>query len=398
MQGDKSHAPCHMFEACSLMRAFLQMSFISFIIISNASLPDIFKMTSMRLTHDDYSVGWICALPLELAAAELVLDNEHERLFQPREDQNTYVLGDIAGHNVVIACLPYGVIGTTSAAIVSSRMKSTYKNIRFGLLIGIGGGVPSTSDDIRLGDIVVSKPTNSLPGVVQYDFGKTMHSGKFQRSGGVLDKPPDALLTTIARVQAKHMRGDRFRKFWTYMSQALELMGADSPFQYPGQEKDLLFGSDYHHDDPESDCRTCAENHRVSRGFRSSTKPQVHYGVIASANQVMKDGRTRDNLAKELGILCFEMEAAGLMNHFPCLVIRGICDYADSHKRKEWQEYAALSAAAYGKELLSFISRSDPMASSVQETGSFTSKDMVLPRPVLTVHRSIYYQFRLQWY
>jgi nucleoside phosphorylase len=50
------------------------------------------------------------------------------------------------------------------------------------------------------------------------------------------------------------------------------------------------------------------------------------------------------------------MEAAGLMNSFPCLVIRGICDYADSHKDDLWQRYAAATAAAYAKELLIYVS------------------------------------------
>jgi nucleoside phosphorylase len=66
----------------------------------------------------------------------------------------------------------------------------------------------------------------------------------------------------------------------------------------------------------------------------------------------MKDALTRDALAGKNGVLCFEMEAAGLMNHFPCLVIRGICDYSDSHKNKEWQGFAAMMAAAYAKDLL----------------------------------------------
>jgi hypothetical protein len=43
------------------------------------------------------------------------------------------------------------------------------------------------------------------------------------------------------------------------------------------------------------------------------------------------------------------------MDTFLCLVIRGICDYADSHKNKQWQEYSAAVAAAYAKELLSVI-------------------------------------------
>ena len=89
---------------------------------------------------------------------------------------------------------------------------------------------------------------------------------------------------------------------------------------------------------------------RSARG-EEDNDPAIFYGVIASANQLMKDANVRDTLAKD-GILCFEMEAAGLMNNFPCLVIRGICDYSDSHKNKEWQGYAAMTAAAYTKDLL----------------------------------------------
>jgi hypothetical protein len=78
----------------------------------------------------------------------------------------------------------------------------------------------------------------------------------------------------------------------------------------------------------------------------------VHYGLIASSNQVIKDTKTRDRLAEELGIICFETEAARLMVNFPCLVIRGIIDYADSHKNDQWQSYAAATTAAYAKEML----------------------------------------------
>jgi nucleoside phosphorylase len=97
------------------------------------------------------------------------------------------------------------------------------------------------------------------------------------------------------------------------------------------------------------------DNGKVLRRSRKPGKPVVHYGTIASGNQVVKDPRVRDRLGQEFGALCVEMEVAGLMNDFPCIVIRGICDYADSHKNVAWQEYAALVAAAYAKELLSVI-------------------------------------------
>ena len=105
--------------------------------------------------------------------------------------------------------------------------------------------------------------------------------------------------------------------------------------------------------------------------------PAIHYGLIASGNLLMKDALTRDTLAKEKDVLCFEMEAAGLMNHFPCLVIRGICDYADSHKNKKWQPYAAATAAAYMKELLSVIPPKDvakvsPATDVVQVPSEYT--------------------------
>jgi nucleoside phosphorylase len=101
-------------------------------------------------------------------------------------------------------------------------------------------------------------------------------------------------------------------------------------------EYDQLFSAEYEHLESENTCVACDRSYLVDREPRISNEPQIHYGLIASGNQVMKNSQTRDRLAKEHGILCFEMEAAGLMNQLPSLVIRGMCDYADSHKNKEW--------------------------------------------------------------
>jgi hypothetical protein len=126
-------------------------------------------------------------------------------------------------------------------------------------------------------------------------------------------------------------------------------------FTSPGAGKDHLFEAAYDHVGGVT-CHLCDLNRLVNRDPRNSPNPVVHYGTIASANQVMKDGLTRETLRNQFDFRCFEMEAAGLMNNFPCVVIRGICDYADSHKNKEWQPYAAATAAAYAKELLTVIS------------------------------------------
>lgn len=107
-------------------------------------------------SHDDYTVGWICALPLEMTAATAMLDDVHPGLSVHPNDNNTYTLGRIGTHNIVVACLPSGVYGMTSAATVAAQMRFSFRSIRFGLMVGIGGGVPSKKADIRLGDIVVS--------------------------------------------------------------------------------------------------------------------------------------------------------------------------------------------------------------------------------------------------
>lgn len=111
------------------------------------------------LTHEDYTIGWLCALPIELTAAAAMLDQIHPGLPKANAaDSNTYTLGSIGSHNVALAGLPNGSYGTNSAAVAASHMLSAFPNLRFGLMVGIGGGAPTEDYDIRLGDIVVSKP------------------------------------------------------------------------------------------------------------------------------------------------------------------------------------------------------------------------------------------------
>ncbi|KAL5001352.1 hypothetical protein BDV10DRAFT_182585 [Aspergillus recurvatus] len=306
------------------------------------------------LSYEDYTVGWICALPLELAAAKAMLDETHGQLPQRPGDDNTYTLGEVFGHNVVLAGLPAGIYGTTSATAVAVNMLSTYRHIRFGLMVGIGGGVPSKEHDIRLGDIVVSRPYGSSGGVVQYDYGKTIRGRQFEHTG-TLDKPPQVLLTAVNNVQSNEILGKS--RISEFLAEIPNKYPALSQFTHRNQENDHLYQAEYDHLDPRLSCEECKCNPDMilRRPARPNSEPRVFYGLIASGNQVMKHGSTRDRLAAKHGIICFEMEAAGLMDRFPCLVIRGICDYADSHKSKKWQQYAAATAAAYAKEILSVI-------------------------------------------
>lgn len=115
--------------------------------------------------HQDYTVAWICALPLEMAAAVAMLHERHHDLPVKQNDDNSYILGRIHAHNVVIACLPSGVYGTTSATTVAAQMRYSFESIRFFLMVGIGRGVPSKKNDIRLGDVVVNQPTPNFGGL-----------------------------------------------------------------------------------------------------------------------------------------------------------------------------------------------------------------------------------------
>ncbi|KAL3449638.1 hypothetical protein BJX65DRAFT_294642 [Aspergillus insuetus] len=331
------------------------------------------------LAVDDYTIAWICALAVEAAAARAILDRTHP-LPQGFTDLSAYEFGELNGHHIVLAYLPSGVYGTTSAAVVVSRLRRTFPRLQFGLMVGIGGGVPSQKNDIRLGDVVVSKPGVKHGGVIQYDYGKTVEGGKFEQTG-VLNQPPHALLTRLNQLEANRMTS-RNGSLLDIVSKVLERHpDMEGQFSPPEEHTDILFDSSYYHLDKESNCANCDKERVVKRQPRDRKEPSIHCGLIASGNQVMKDAETRDRLAHEQGILCFEMEAAGVMNELPTLVVRGICDYCDSHKQKQWQGYAALTAAAYAKLLLSVVPVQT--ATAARSRHVFTDKDNACLRDLL---------------
>lgn len=306
---------------------------------------------------NDYTVGWICAIKVEYVAAQEFLDEEYEGPeYVSQYDNNNYTLGRIGKHNVVIATLPFGEYGTTSAATVARDMMHSFPNIRIGLMVGIGGGVPSKSHDIRLGDIVVSAPSDGNGGLFQYDFGKNIQDQSLQTTG-VLNQPPVALLTVLAGLQTQYER--KGHGIENAVNSVLEKnKRLQGQYKRPDPGSDRLYRTEVIHPNTKESCMAvCDPSGLISRSERAEDEdnPAVHYGLIASANQLMKNALLRDRLAAEKDILCFEMEAAGLVNHFPCLVIRGICDYSDSHKNKEWQGYAAMVAAAYAKRNLRYL-------------------------------------------
>ncbi|RYC57075.1 hypothetical protein CHU98_g9123 [Xylaria longipes] len=284
------------------------------------------------LSHTDYTVGWICALSTEHIAAIAFLDEEHnDPAVQDPNDNNSYTLGRYGEHNTVIAVLPAGEYGKSSAATVARDMLRSFPNIRVGLMVGIGGGAPNlkNDNDIRLGDVVVSTPSNGKGGVLHYDMAVQRLQTKYKIDGHQLEESIQAVLQRKPRLRKEYSR--------------------------PSHDNDRLYRNDIVHRNNLC-CEATVEHDAsilVKRPQRDAEDSLVvHYGLIASGDTLMKNAVVRDRLSEDKNILCFEMEAAGLMNHFPCLVVRGICDYSDTHKNKKWQGYAAMTATAYAKDLL----------------------------------------------
>lgn len=150
-----------------------------------------------------YTVGIICALPLEKAAVVAMLDQQYSwRRKKSSADINSYTFGRIGAHNIIVVCLPVGRMGKVPAATVSTDMRRSFPSIKNSLMVGIAGGIWSRDNDVRLGDVVVSQPKGIYGGVVNTDYGKVEVKG-FRRTGN-LDGVPRMLRSAVASLQAFH--------------------------------------------------------------------------------------------------------------------------------------------------------------------------------------------------
>ena len=312
----------------------------------------------------DYTVGWLCAVARsELTAARKMLDREHKDPDNMNEhDENSYIFGEINRHKVVIACMPPQTTGNLSAQKLVQPLKQSFPNMKLHLFVGIGGGIPRNppttdpNEDIHLGDVVVGWAERpGIPGVVQYDHVRQYVQGNTELLS-MLDKPKRPLRNALSPIISEREMGQT--KYHLHLQRLSDL----PQFRHPGLDNDTLFEANYDHVALESNnplqsdhshCYHCNPVHIVKRPCRETTDPQFHQGTILSGESVMQDPRRRDDLSKKYhDAICIEMEAAGVNEDTHCLVIRGIADYADSHKYWSWQNYAAATAAAFARELL----------------------------------------------
>ncbi|KAK2760647.1 pfs domain-containing protein [Colletotrichum kahawae] len=301
-----------------------------------------------ELDHNLYTVSWIAPLYIEAKAALLMLDQKHHgRFVVSRGDDYVFHAGSMCGHNVVIATLPAGQeYGTGSAAALASQLRKSFPNLWFGLLVGVAAGLPNLSRqpprDIRLGDVLVALPDGDTAGLVAYDLGKDTGDDGFQplRLGHVLAQTETIVRSAIGKLRLK--APNDAESFMSHYQLIQFEEHDDGDFKDPGQDQDIL----YEFDRDGTECKVTRE----SRSDRERTR--VWYGPIGSGEKLMRNSQQRNELRDKYNIIGLEMEAAGTMNRIPVGVIRGVCDYADEHKNKKWQPYAAAMAAAYGKAVL----------------------------------------------
>jgi nucleoside phosphorylase len=319
-----------------------------------------------------FEIAVICALTLEADAIEALFDHHWDDDGPPfdkeRGDPNAYSTGVIGRFNVVLAYMPG--MGKVNAATVASNCGKSFPGIKLALVVGICGVVPFglTNDEIVLGDVIISN------GVIQYDFGRQL-PGHFVRKDTLSDVPGRPNLEirgVLAKLKALRHRRQLSAKIADYLDVLRQ--DRDLHAEYPGSTEDRLFEASYRHTDYQKSCEQLGCNGGLVSRTRLqiaevSPLPAVHFGLMASGDVVMKSGEDRDRIAAAEGIIAFEMEGAGVWDSFPCIIIKGACDYADSHKSKAWQRYAAATAAACAKAFLSFWVPSSTQGSSQHASG-----------------------------
>jgi len=270
------------------------------------------------------------------------------------DDPNIYSFGMLNGHPLILASLP-GTYGESSVAVVTTNLLCSFPSLDHILMVGIAGGPGKNRSEVRLGDIIVSDRKGG--GVWQYDMGRE-EKDKFEPKWEPFPLPSDFWMQAVQKLQiAVKLEGfdAAVGQFIDKVPLAFQDMSLRKKYSRPPLA-DVLFDSDFMHVGDAENCDACLKaasdkhKHAVEK-----KQPHVHYGPIASGNTVMKNAHVRDRLQETKQFVGFEMESAGFVQAVgqkSYLLVRGICDYADTHKNKDWQEYAAATAAGYAAALL----------------------------------------------
>ncbi|KAF5012938.1 hypothetical protein FDECE_1026 [Fusarium decemcellulare] len=321
-------------------------------------------MSNNRIpTNEEFLVAWITSNSSQTLAAKKYFDLFYgEPTRKAARDTNCYTLGKMGDHKVVLTELPEGEKRPPllAAAEAVSDMMRTFDRIRVALFIGTGSGVRDGEHDVRLGDVVVS--TN---GAFQFNYDASVKAMAFHSTGEIV-QAPECVKTAAKELVSRYQASTN--------ALALAVLRATDGFpnqkdiafyRRPGDEFDILYSPSFTHIEMDGQpCHISCGNDkgklkaRPTRGD-DEDKVVVHLGSVASAYKSIRTPNVRDKLAGEGDILCFDTEAAGLMNTFPYLLIRGIADYADTHGNSKWRGYAGAAACAYARHLMHVLKEKD---------------------------------------
>ncbi|RHZ59244.1 5'-methylthioadenosine/S-adenosylhomocysteine nucleosidase family protein [Aspergillus thermomutatus] len=323
--------------------------------------------------RSDFEVGILAALALEAQAArgifDEIYDDETENASAGEDgratrDTNSYTKGRIGRHEAVLAHIPG--MGKVNAANAASSFLSSFTELKLVLLVGICGGVPHGPNgvEIMLGDVIIGK------NVIQSDFGRQFPDG-FVRKNSVddnLGKQGPRIRSFITKLESCKQN---LEETMSLKLQSLLRKPEFEPLKYPGSSEDKLFLPDYVHKHYNAQTCECSQDGKICSIAKQSSceelgcssaclearkrrqdQPSIHFGSIASGDAVIKSGQHRDKIAHREGVIAIEMEGAGIWEYLPCIVVKGVCDYADSHKNKEWQRYTAAAASAGARAIL----------------------------------------------
>ena len=355
--------------------------------------------------RNEFEVAIVCALPPEHDAISLLIDRywdeDGDKYGRAPGDENIYTTGRIGRFDVVLLLLPN--MGKASAAGSAAGLRSSFLGLRLVLLIGTCGGVPrpGTPKEILLGDVVIGKT------VVQYDFGR-LYPDDFATKDTPEDRlgrPTKNIRNMVSILETQRGR-ERVERLAAGNLEQIQVKSAEKPrganYQYPGAGADKLFEATYRHkhqhlpaqcicakchgssapvcadaltapcDDLGCDDRYVVERTRVEvkrelerQGrWKEAQIPSMFVGRIGSGDTVLRSGGDRDRIATRYDLLAFEMESAGVWDEVPCLVVKGVSDYADSHKNKRWQDFAAATAASITRALLELYMQTDRLSTA----------------------------------
>ncbi|EWY90091.1 hypothetical protein FOYG_07710 [Fusarium oxysporum NRRL 32931] len=344
-------------------------------------------------SRDGFHIGIICAHSSHYNTVSYIVDEfwNGSSFGRSRSDPNIYSIGRIGDHPVVIVLLSLN--GKVNSAGAVASLRTSYPRLELVLVTGICGGVPDphSGEELLLGDVVISKA------LVQHDFGR-QYPDKFEvknKLDDCLGRPAKNIRNFVAQLQTNRIRTEVEDRASVHLKELQKraketLRGAD--YRYPGADSDRLFPPAYIHRH-RSGCEECVEgtgevcdksrelpcsemgcddrelvqrhrldarrNLEIAGDIDEVQAPYIFVGHLGSGDIVFNSGEERDRLAQAHDLIAFETEGAGLWDEFPCIIVKGVCNYADSHKNKEWQRFAAATAAAVSKALIEEYPKTD---------------------------------------